>query len=155
MIVFRIVHKAFSQSLVGSGHPGRWNKSGQKVIYAAESIALAFLESMIRRQGVGFNEDFNIMFLDIPQELTITTIEPASLSPGWDDIRNHSVSQERSSSWYASLETPVLKVPSVVLPHSFNFVINTEHKDFKKIKIIDLTPLVPDPRIETILSSRH
>ena len=155
MIVFRIVHKAFSQSLVGSGQPGRWNKSGQKVIYAAESIALAFLESMIRRQGVGFNEDFNIMFLDIPQELTITTIEPASLSPGWDDIRNHSVSQERSSSWYASLETPVLKVPSVVLPHSFNFVINTEHKDFKKIKIIDLTPLVPDPRIETILSSRH
>ena len=155
MIVFRIVHKVFSQSLVGSGHPGRWNKSGQKVIYAAESIALAFLESMIRRQGVGFNEDFNIMFLDIPQELTITTIEPASLSPGWDDIRNHSVSQERSSSWYVSLHAPVLKVPSVVLPHSFNFVINTEHKDFKKIKIIDLTPLVPDPRIETILSSRH
>ena len=155
MIVFRIVHKAFSQSLVGSGHPGRWNKSGQKVIYAAESIALAFLESMIRRQGVGFNEDLKIMFLDIPQDLSITTIDPASLNPGWDDIRNHSVSQERSSSWYASLETPVLKVPSVVLPHSFNFVINTEHKDFKKIKIIDLTPLVPDPRIETILSSRH
>ncbi|MEY3577436.1 MAG: hypothetical protein RL394_1019 [Bacteroidota bacterium] len=155
MIVFRIVHKAFSQSLVGSGHPGRWNKSGKKVIYAAESIALAFLESMIRRQGVGFNEDFKIMFLEIPQDLSITTIEPASLSPGWDDIRNHSVSQEHSSSWYASLETPVLKVPSVVLPHSFNFVINTEHKDFKKIKIIDLTPLVPDPRIETILSSRH
>jgi RES domain-containing protein len=155
MIVFRIVHKAFSQSLVGSGHPGRWNKAGQKVIYAAESIALAFLESMIRRQGVGFNEDFKIMFLEIPQDLSITTIEPASLTPGWDDIRNHSVSQERSSSWYASLETPVLKVPSVVLPHSFNFVINTGHKDFNKIKIIDLTPLVPDPRIETILSSRH
>jgi RES domain-containing protein len=110
---------------------------------------------MIRRQGVGFNEDFKIMFLEIPQDLSITTIEPASLSPGWDDIRNHSVSQERSSSWYASLETPVMKVPSVVLPHSFNFVINTGHKDFKKTKIIDLTPLVPDPRIETILSSRH
>jgi RES domain-containing protein len=155
MIVFRIVHKAFSQSLVGSGHPGRWNKAGQKVIYAAESIALAFLESMIRRQGVGFNEDFNIMFLDIPQDLSISTIDSASLSPGWDDIRNHSVSQELSLSWYASLQAPVLKVPSVVLPHSFNFVINTEHKDFNKIKIIDLTPLVPDPRIESILSSRH
>ena len=155
MIVFRIVHKAFSQSLVGSGHPGRWNKSGQKVIYAAESIALAFLESMIRRQGVGFNEDFKIMFLEIPKDLSITTIDPASLNPGWDAIRNHSVSQERSSSWYASSQTPVLKVPSVVLPHSFNFVINTEHKDFKKIKIIDLTPLVPDPRIERILSAGH
>jgi RES domain-containing protein len=110
---------------------------------------------MIRRQGVGFNEDFKIMFLDIPQDLSITTIDPASLSPGWDAIRYHSVSQERSSSWYASLHAPVLKVPSVVLPHSFNFVINTEHKDFKKIKIIDLTPLVPDPRIESILSARH
>ena len=155
MIVFRIVHKTFSQSLVGAGQPGRWNKSGQKVIYAAESIALAFLESMIRRQGVGFNEDFKIMFLEIPKDLSISTIDPASLSPGWDEIRNHSVSQELSLSWYASLQAPVLKVPSVVLPHSFNFIINTEHKDFNKIKIIDLTPLVPDPRIESILSARH
>ncbi len=155
MIVFRIVHKSFSQSLVGSGQPGRWNKSGQKVIYAAESIALAFLESMIRRQGVGFNEDFKIMFLEIPQDLSITNIDPASLSPGWDNIRNHAVSQERASSWFLSLESPVLRVPSVVLPHSFNFVINTEHKEFKKIKIIDITPLLPDPRIDTILSTRH
>lgn len=155
MIVFRIVHKSFSQSLVGSGQPGRWNKSGQKVIYAAESIALAFLESMIRRQGVGFNEDFKIMFLEIPPNVSITTIDPVSLSPGWDDIRNHVVSQESSSSWYLSLQSPVLRVPSVVLPHSFNFVINTAHKDFKKIKNIDITPLVPDPRIETILSSRN
>ena len=155
MIVFRIVHKSFSQSLVGSGQPGRWNKSGQKVIYAAESIALAFLESMIRRQGVGFNEDFKIMFLEIPQDLSITNIDPASLSPGWDNFRNHAVSQERASSWFLSLESPVLRVPSVVLPHSFNFVINTEHKEFKKIKIIDITPLLPDPRIDTILSTRH
>ena len=155
MIVFRIVHKSFSQSLVGSGQPGRWNKSGQKVIYAAESIALAFLESMIRRQGVGFNEDFKIMFLEIPQDLSITNIDLASLSPGWDNIRNHAVSQERASSWFLSLESPVLRVPSVVLPHSFNFVINTEHKEFKKIKIIDITPLLPDPRIDTILSTRH
>ena len=155
MIVFRIVHKSFSQSLVGSGQPGRWNKSGQKVIYAAESIALAFLESMIRRQGVGFNEDFKIMFLEIPQDVSITTIDPASLSPGWDNFRNHAVSQERASSWFLSLESPVLRVPSVVLPHSFNFVINTEHKEFKKIKIIDITPLLPDPRIDTILSTRH
>ena len=155
MIVFRIVHKSFSQSLVGSGQSGRWNKSGQKVIYAAESIALAFLESMIRRQGVGFNEDFKIMFLEIPQDLSITNIDLASLSPGWDNIRNHAVSQERASSWFLSLESPVLRVPSVVLPHSFNFVINTEHKEFKKIKIIDITPLLPDPRIDTILSTRH
>ena len=155
MIVFRIVHKSFSQSLVGSGQPGRWNKSGQKVIYAAESIALAFLESMIRRQGVGFNEDFKIMFLEIPQDLSITNIDLASLSPGWDNIRNHAVSQERASSWFLSLESPVLRVPSVVLPHSFNFVINTEHKEFKKIKIIDITPLLPDSRIDTILSTRH
>lgn len=155
MIVFRIVHKSFSQSLVGSGQPGRWNKPGQKVVYAAESIALAFLESMIRRQGVGFNEDFKIMFIEIPRDLSITTINPASLSTGWDDISNQSISQQCASAWYLSLQSPVLKVPSVVLPHSFNFVINTEHKDFKKIKIIDVTPLVPEPRIETILSARQ
>jgi len=43
MLVYRIVYKTFSKELSASGLEGRWNSEGKRVIYAAASIALAFL----------------------------------------------------------------------------------------------------------------
>lgn len=151
MLVYRIVHKKYSQSLFASGMEGRWNSKGNKVLYCAESIALAFLENMIRRQGVGFNHDFKIMFIDIPSKAAITAIDIESLEPGWRDFIDYPKCQALGDKWYNEKKNLSLKVPSAVLPESCNFVINTEHHDYKKVKIIEVTNLVPDKRIEDIL----
>lgn len=89
MLVYRIVHKKYSNTLLASGIEGRWNSAGNKVIYCAESIALAFLENMIRRQGVGLNDDFKIMIISIPDITKITLINSVDLSPDWRDPSNY------------------------------------------------------------------
>lgn len=124
------------------------------MIYCAESIPLAFLENMIRRQGVGFNDDFKIMIIEIPDDLEITTIQENDLEEGWRDFRDYSKCQPLGNRWHEEGKTPVLKVPSAVLPLSFNYVINPEHPDTKRIKLIQTTDLVPDKRIEAILKRR-
>jgi RES domain-containing protein len=86
MFLYRIIHKKYSASLFASGMEGRWNSAGKKVIYCAESIALAFLENMIRRQGIGFNDLFKIMFINVPETLAITTIEVKNLDKKWRDL---------------------------------------------------------------------
>ena len=151
MLVFRIAHKNFSKELYATGAMGRWNEEGNKVIYCSESIPLAFLESMIRRQGVGFNENFKIMIIEIPNELKQTIIDAGDLKEGWRDFRNYISCQFLGNEWYKSGATPILKVPSAVLPEASNIVINTRHPDFAKIKLIETTNLVPDARIEEIL----
>ncbi len=151
MFVYRIVHKTFSKSLFASGIKGRWNSEGNKVMYCAESIPLAFLENMIRRQGVGFNDDFKIMIIEIPSNTKITSINADDLEAGWRDYNKYSKCQVAGNRWYNEGKTLLLKVPSAVLPQSFNYVINTGHADYKKIKIIEVTSLVPDERIEEIL----
>jgi RES domain-containing protein len=151
MLVYRITHKSFSKKLYDSAAKGRWNGEGKKVIYCAESIALAFLENMVRRQGVGFNDDFKIMIIEISKDLKITTINAADLKDGWRDFKDYSKCQPLGDKWYDEAKTPILKVPSAVLPESFNYVINTTHPDYKKIKLIGTTDLVPDQRIEEIL----
>jgi RES domain-containing protein len=130
---------------------GRWNGAGKKVLYCAESIALAFLENMIRRQGVGFNADFKIMLIEIPDAVGITTINTADLQTGWRDFKDYAACQPLGDQWYDRGKTLVLKVPSAVLPESCNYVINTMHVDFKKVQLIATTDLVPDERIEAIL----
>ncbi len=114
MLVYRITHKNYSKELFASAFRGRWNASGKKVLYCAESIPLAFLENMVRRQGVGFNYDFKIMVIEIPDNLKITAINVVG------------------DQWSEEGKTPVLKVPSAVLPDCSNYVLNTIHADFKK-----------------------
>jgi len=151
MLVYRIVHKKYSKGLYASGLKGRWNSAGRKVIYTAESIALAFLENMVRRQGVGFNKDFKIMFIKIPDRVIISEIDLSALKDGWRNFNDYSRCQPLGDKWYDEGKTMVLKVPSAVLPETFNYVINSESPDYNLIKLIDVTALVPDDRIEGIL----
>ena len=153
MLVYRIVHKIYSTELFASGLEGRWNGDGKKVIYTAASVALAFLENMIRRQGVGFNSDFKTMIIEIPEDLKIQTIKAESLPAGWRKFTDYSKCQSLGNDWFDKGEKPVLKVPSAVLSEEFNFVINATHSDFKKIKLVETADLVPDERIEDILKN--
>lgn len=153
MLVYRITHKSYSSKLSASGMEGRWNSGGKKIVYAAGSVAVAFLENMIRRQSVGFNGDFKIMFIEIPDDLSVQTIKLEQLPNGWRDFRNYTKCQLLGDAWYDNGEKPVLKVPSAVLPAEYNFVINTVHPAFKRIKLIGTTDLIPDQRIEDILKN--
>lgn len=151
MLVFRITHKQFSQELYASGIKGRWNGAGRKVVYCAESISLAFLENMVRRQGVGFNHDFKIMIIEVPDDLEISVINPEQLHAKWRDFKDYSHCQPLGDKWYDAGETPILKVPSAVLPKSSNYVLHSLHPAFRRIRLIETTDLLPDERIEDIL----
>jgi RES domain-containing protein len=153
MLVYRITHKIYSKELYASGLEGRWNSDGKKVIYTAGSVALAFLENMIRRQGVGFNSDFKTMIIEIPDDLKIATIKEEDLLKGWRAFTDYSKCQPLGDAWFGKGEKPILKVPSAVLPEGFNYVINATHADFKKVRLIETTALVPDERIEDILKN--
>ncbi|RYG41359.1 MAG: NAD-dependent epimerase/dehydratase family protein [Chitinophagaceae bacterium] len=114
---------------------------------------IAFLENMIRRQGVGFNTDFKTMIIDLPDELKMKTIEATEMVAGWRNFTDYSHCQHLGDEWFDQNVYPVLKVPSAVLPEEFNYVLNASHSDFKKVKLIGTTDLVPDQRIEEIAKS--
>jgi len=75
MLVYRIAHKRHNDHLFAPGIAGRWNGAGKRVLYCSESIPLAFLECMIRRQGVGFNHDYNIIVIDIPDSYARAVVD--------------------------------------------------------------------------------
>ncbi len=150
MLLYRIVHKNYTH-LTPSGIEGRWNSAGNKVIYAAESIPLAFLETMIRRQGIGFSDLFRILFLEIPDKPSISAIDEKSQDPNW---RNSiPTCQAQGDQWYRDAGTLLLKVPSSVMPFSYNYLVNMQHPESKQVKLKAITDLMPDQRIEDILKS--
>jgi RES domain-containing protein len=151
MLAFRILHKKYGEPLFAPELEGRWNSAGKKVLYCSESIPLAFMESMVRRQGVGFNQDFQIAHIEIPGTATIKTIEADGLEKGWDNPHDYSICQRLADAWYDLHEDLVLKVPSATLSICYNYVLNAQHPGFLRVKLLKLTPLVPDARIDEIL----
>jgi len=52
------------------------------------------------------------------------------LPDNWRSIAAYSQLQKIGSKWYKSEETLILKVPSVIIPYEYNYIINTEHPEF-------------------------
>ena len=151
MLIFRITLKRYAHELFAPGVSGRWNSDGKKVIYAAGSVSLAIMENLIRRNGYGFNNDYAIMFIEVPDHIKITTYTAAMLPPGWNAPGSYAASQPVGDAWYDSMKTAVLKIPSAVVPQEYNYVLNSLHPDYVRIKLIEVTEFVPDQRIEEIL----
>ena len=136
MTVFRITTEKWCKSLSASGYPARWSAKGKFVIYTAESRSLACLENLVHRSGEGSNTLFKVMLIEIPDKLTIETINETALTKGWFKIDNYPYCQSIGEKWLNESKSCVLKVPSVIVKKEHNYLINPNHPDFKRITLL-------------------
>jgi RES domain-containing protein len=134
MIVFRITLAKYADQLIASGQAARWNSKDIKVIYTAESRALACLENIVHRNSRGLQEHFRIITIDIPDSLKVVVINPSDLATDWQRFENSPYTRGVGDKWVKEGASAVLRVPSVIVPGEYNYVLNVRHKDFGKIK---------------------
>ena len=150
MLVFRIAHEKYANSLSVSGFAGRWNSAGKLVLYTTENVSLALLENMMYRVGTGFNNEYKIMVIYYPNE-NLEQIITSDLPEKWRDTQSYSELQEMGDHWYDEQKSLCLKVPSSIIPGNHNLIFNTTHPEFKNVKLVDVLPYEPDERIEKLL----
>jgi RES domain-containing protein len=113
---------------VGGLHAdGRWHTRGKPVLYASEHPALAMVEAMAHmRLGVtAIPLTLKLIAIDVSEA---TTIAPTpDLPPGWQ--ANEPTSQAIGDAWIARAETLLLRLPSAILAHSTNYLLNPSHAD--------------------------
>jgi len=126
---------------------GRWNSAGTAVVYAAESRALAMLES---RVGVRLPEqvpdDLALFEIDVPDECAREALALEALPPDWHRIGNPWC-RKVGDEWAESLRTLVLAVPSVLVPEEHNYLLNPRHPDARQIRVMRSRPFEFDPRL--------
>jgi RES domain-containing protein len=116
---------------------GRWNSKGTAVVYTSSCGALAVLE--YRVHTTVDPADLLLYRLEVPEGLTM---ERASWMP---DL---ATSQKFGDLWTASLRSPILVVPSVVVPHQVNVLLNPLHPNLVgSIAIIDKQSFLLDVRL--------
>lgn len=111
---------------------------GHPAVYASESIALAVLETLVHAPSPVV-PIHRVIVIDVPDSVAVTTIEAATLPDGWRGSPAPPALQGTGRAWLDAQETPILKVPSAIVPPESNFLLNPLHPDFQH--------LVPHPPV--------
>ncbi|NND32491.1 MAG: RES family NAD+ phosphorylase, partial [Saprospiraceae bacterium] len=125
---------------------GRWNHQGIPVLYTSSHISLAFLELLVNVDSFQLYGSFQIVGIQIPEEVTIKYMAESKMPKNWRSNENMRPLRDLGTTWQKQSKFLVLAVPSAVIPFEFNFLINPGHDNFKKIKIKTSSALEIDQR---------
>lgn len=139
MLAWRLCRAPFAD-LTGEGarrYGGRWNLPGRPIVYAASSAALAVLEVHVHLDLTPdlLPDDFMLLTIDLGDLATEVIAEPPPDPAAFGDA------------WLRERRTPVLQVPSWIVPESFDLLVNPAHPDAARAGIIARRRFVFDRRL--------
>ncbi len=150
--VWRLVTARFAASAFsGEGarrYAGRWHRKGVPVVYTAGNLSLAMLEMLVQDQPL--RARYLAIPAEIPSGLDIERVDIDRLPADWRDPAALDALRTIGSDWAAGLRSPVLAVPSAVVPAETNYLLNPRHPDFGQIVIGEAQELVTDLRLNQI-----
>ena len=147
---WRIVRASRAQmAFTGEGawrYGGRWNSPGVHVVYVSEHQSTAALEVFTNRVPFILEETYKAFYLEWPDHLT-ERFPMEKLPANWRVFPAPLETKEIGDRWVQERRSAVLALPSVISPADTNFVLNPEHRDFKRIRIASPVDFNFDPRL--------
>lgn len=147
MILWRISNHV---SLDGSGGlraPGRWHTRGHRIVYCAPNPATALLEILVHAE-IDVDDipvSFRYLEIDVPASISIETLNVEALPGTWHS--NPQATRGAGDEWLHSGRTALFGVPSVIVPVTWNVLMNPRHPDSLQIRIIRTYEHGIDPRL--------
>ena len=144
-----MVGKAFADTAFdGEGaarYTGRWKPRGVRMVYTADSLALATLELVVHLGGA--RVVYTAIEVDIPDE-HIEDLSARQLSRQWAD--DDATTQRLGERWARSLSSLALRVPSALVDRRSserNILINPAHPESESIVEVQRFEVVLDERL--------
>jgi len=125
---------------------GRWNSPGVPVVYVASTRALAVLEMAVHLDRSTLLASFVLIPCHFDEHL-VTTIDSSMLPAEW---RRSPAPPELAiigDDWVEHAGSAVLLVPSAIVEQETNFLLNTRHPGFSRIRIGRPQPFEFDSRL--------
>jgi RES domain-containing protein len=148
--VWRLSSAAYADRIFSGGgayrHGGRWNSPGRAVIYMSECLSLCALEALVHMVKLHMMQGFKCVWMDIPETM-IAPLKEEDLPADWKAIPAPQSTKQIGDDWFDARVSPVLKVPSTVIPMEYNFVLSPAHPEFKTLKVGKIQDFEFDERL--------
>jgi RES domain-containing protein len=147
---WRIVKaKHSARAFSGEGaeqHGGRWNSPGNGVVYAAGSVSLAMLEMLVHLQRDELLRSYALFEITFDTAL-VRSVDTKTLPTNWRRYPPIAAIKSIGDAWLAEARSPILRVPSALVPTESNYLINPAHPDVRRITIGPKQAVRFDPRL--------
>lgn len=150
MEAYRLSREKFADTLSGKGAAlkgARWNSVGVEIIYTAANRSLAMAEVAVHFTLATLPADYVMITIFISDDVSLQKINVTDLPTGWNTFPHPSNTQAIGDQFIADNKFCVLQIPSAVTQGDYNLLINPNHPDFKRIKIIATEKFPFDKRI--------
>jgi RES domain-containing protein len=128
---------------------GRWHSRGKEVLYCAPNPATALLEILVHsevRSPAALGRHLFIK-VDIPDDVSPRSVDEAQLPTDWS--RRITVTRAWGDRWLREGPSALLLVRCVLVPETYNVIINPRHADAARIRSVGVMPYPLDARFLT------
>ena len=136
MIVWRISNYLDLSGQGGLRAPARWHNAGSPIVYTASSPASALVEMLVHLELGDVDhlpDSYLLLMIEIADSIAAEHLDEKKLSAAWRTMEVET--RLAGDAWLESMSTVLLSVPSAIVPHTRNYLINPLHPEAKKIKI--------------------
>lgn len=148
MRLWRISNYEDLQGIGGLTKQGRWHSKGKPVVYLAEHPALAMLEVMVHLEvdAEDIPDTFKLLTVDIPSvDKKCMGLSRNLLTEDW--ASNTAFTRRIGNEWLAKGQSALLKIPSAIMPSSYNYLLNPLAPGAEEITIVEVMPFPFDDRL--------
>jgi RES domain-containing protein len=150
LTAWRIVKAKYAnRAFDGEGarlYGGRWNSVGTPMVYTSQSVSLAVLEMLVHLEDTSVLAAYRLCAVTFDEAL-LETVGEKMLPPNWRDPLAPPALQHLGDDWVQSRRSAVLRVPSVVVPSEYNYLLNPLHPQFAKLEFGAPLPFEFDSRL--------
>jgi RES domain-containing protein len=116
-------------------------------VYCSESPAAALLETLVHFEIElrDFPARYHLLRIEAPDDMRLELLEVDTLLEDWPDKPD--VTRPIGNRWLQSGTTALLRVPSVIVPETFNVLLNPVHQDATRVAVAQVSEHVIDPRL--------
>jgi RES domain-containing protein len=124
---------------------GRWNTPGRRIVYTAGSQSLAILEMLTHLESSELLDRYSFFSVQFDSS-DVEEIAPGMLPKSWRSYPPPRKVQEVGDAWVARATSPVLRVPSAIVPAESNYLLNPAHPGFAGLTVAGPIPYRFDAR---------
>lgn len=124
---------------------GRWHNRGRQVLYTASSPSGALVEMLAHLdvEAEEIPDGYRLLGIDVPDDVIFS----AHAEPAVDRLFNLDRSRALGDAWLHNCGSLLYRVPSAIISHTDNVLINPAHPDMVKVVLSIDEPFVFDGRL--------
>lgn len=138
MRLWRVSNYADLSGEGGRRVAARWHERGRPTVYLAEHPALALLETLVH---LDIDPDelpshYQLLTVEVPHDVAVEDLTETALAAqiaNWRQAPDET--RQLTRSWFGERRTALFRVPSVIVPAAYNYLLNPLHPEAARIAV--------------------